>query len=116
MIVRGIDSNNDWMRGKGKSDYRKDRSAVAQNIKTRLQSYLGDCFFKQSDGIDWWNLLGQKDVRNLRLAISTCILNTDGVVSMAELSVNLDSERHVKIVYSVLTAYGQLDRQETLNA
>ncbi len=110
MIVRGVDSNNDWLFGKGKSDYKYNLNALAQNIKTRLQSFLGDCFFAQSEGIDWWNLLGSKKLLDLRLAISSVLLNTDGVTGLIEVSVSLNRDRCVKITYAVSTVYGEMKR------
>lgn len=111
MIIRKVDSNNDWTFGKGKNNYIKDKSAVSQNIKTRLQSFLGDCFFALNQGLDWFNLLGSKDDGELRLAISTTILNTENVVSLSELSLNLDSERKLTINYEVNTTFGLLENQ-----
>lgn len=114
MIVRGVDSNNDWLYGKGKSDYRYNRDALIQNIKTGLQSFLGDCFFAQSEGIDWWNLLGSKRLLDLRLAISTVILNVTGVTGMIEVNVGIDSSRNVKITYSCTTVYGAMKNSVTV--
>lgn len=108
MIVRAIDVNNDWQMGKGKSDYRYDINALEQIIKTRLQSFLGDCFFAQNEGIDWWNLMGSKRLLDLRLAVQACILNTVGVNSITELSVSLNQDRNITIQYSVISVYGEI--------
>jgi hypothetical protein len=109
MIVRSIDGNNDWLFGKGKNDYKKDRSAIAQNIKTRLQSFLGDCFFALSDGIDWFNLLGSKNVLELRLAISSVILNTQGVTEIVSVNViENNSSRTLSVQYEVNTVLGRV--------
>ncbi|AFC22584.1 hypothetical protein phi1422_0064 [Bdellovibrio phage phi1422] len=112
MIVRAIDENNDWTRGKGKSDYKKDRAAIAQNIKTRLQSFLGDCFFAVNEGIDWWNLLGSKNSRDIRLALATCILDTEGVNGLAEIEYETTEQREFKIRYVVTTVYGTVSANE----
>ncbi len=108
-IVREIDINNDWTFGNGKSNYRKDIKAVSQNIKTRLQSYLGDCFFDVTAGIDWFNLLGSKQVQQLRLAIASVILNTENVTGILELSFNLDESRNMTLRYDVQTAFGNAE-------
>lgn len=108
MIVRGVDSNNDWLFGKGKSDYKYNLNALSQNIKTRLQSFLGDCFFAQSEGIDWWSLLGSKRLLDLRLSVATTLLNTEGVTGITEVSVAVDGKRNVKILYAVTTVFGDL--------
>lgn len=112
MIVRRITNENDWTFGKGKNNYLTDSSAVAQNVKTRLQSFLGDCFFSLQSGIDWFNLLGSKEQVKLRLAISTTILNTDNVTKLNELTVDVSEDRKISISYSISTIYGQA--QETV--
>lgn len=109
MIVRAVTADNDWCYGKGKNDYKKDRSAVAQNIKTRLQSFLGDCPFATNAGIDWWNILGTKNIVGAKLAISSIILNTTDVTGILELSFNLDNNRAFTISYRVQTIYGVVD-------
>ena len=42
MKVRAIDINNDWTFGRGLQDYKLNDRAVAQNVKTRLQSFGGN--------------------------------------------------------------------------
>lgn len=108
MRVRAIDINNDWTFGKGRNDYRYGRDAVAQLIKTRLQSFLGDCFFAESAGIDWFNLLGSKRILDLRLAIKAVILNTQDVTGVAEVSFNVDEQRNLTITCEATTVYGDV--------
>lgn len=113
--VRAIDGDNDWTFGKGRNNYKLDNSAVAQNIKTRLQSFLGDCFFAINEGIDWFNLLGGKDQRALTLAISTTILNTQDVTGLLELNLTLNREsRLITIQYEVSTVYTTISNQVTV--
>lgn len=107
MRVRQVDENNDWLFGKGRNNYVVDIRAVAQNIKTRLLEFLGDCFFNLGAGIDWPSLLGAKDQDALNLAISTTILNTEGVTGIRQLFINLNRvTRDITIQYEVQTAYG----------
>ena len=105
MIVRALDVNNDWQFGKGRNDYKKDIAAVAQNIKTRLQSFLGDCFFDLGAGIDWFNLLGSKNRYALNLAVRTNILNTNYVTGISELTAQLETDRKLTLQYSVKTVF-----------
>ncbi len=109
MIVRSLDSNDDWTFGKGKSDYLSNNDAIAQNISTRLRSFVGDCFFDLDAGIDWWTLLGSKNITGLILSIRTLIFNTDNVTSLLELSANLDDNRNQSITYSVSTVYSTME-------
>lgn len=106
--VRAIDGNNDWLFGKGKNDYKFSLDAVAQNIKTRLQSFLGDCFFAEEEGIDWFNLLGGKNKLALNLAISSTILNTDEVTFIKDFTLSINpNTREATINYDILTVYGE---------
>jgi len=115
MIVRSLDSDNDWQFGKGKNDYKKDNDAISQNIQTRLNSFLGDCFFDQSAGLDWFNLLGSKNLLALKLAINAAILNTNGVTKIVSVDLLLESSnRLLTINYVVETIYTEISTTETL--
>ncbi len=105
MIVRALDSDGDWTFGKGKSDYLKENAAIGQNVQTRLKSFLGDCFFDLQAGIDWWNLLGSKNIQGLILSVKTMILNTEGVTKLLELSTELDDNRLQSLSYSMSTVF-----------
>jgi len=105
MITRSIDSNHDWNFGKGKQDYLAENDALAQNIQTRIMSFLNDCFFDLAAGIDWFNFLGSKNIVGLRLAVSGVILQTTGVNELNELSFELDANRSLLIQYSVTSAW-----------
>lgn len=76
-----------------------------QNIETRLQSFLGDCFFATNQGIDWFHLLGGKNRVAITNAISTTIVNTEGVSGLIELSVELDNNRNLTVQYQATTVY-----------
>lgn len=106
MIVRGVDINGDWNFGRGQSDYVRDRSAVAQDIKTRLKSFIGDCFFDITAGIDWLNLLGGKDKTGIDLAVTAIILNTQNVTGVSQISSLIDAKRKISITYEVQTTFG----------
>lgn len=108
MIVRAIDVNGDWTFGKGRNNYLSGRTAIGQNIATRLRSFLGDCFFATGDGIDWFNRLGAKNQILLNLDVSSVITNTVGVTSILELSIDLNENRLLTIVYSVMTVSGEV--------
>lgn len=44
MSVRAIDDNRDWQFGQSKQSYKIGIEETAQMIKTRVLSFLGDCF------------------------------------------------------------------------
>jgi hypothetical protein len=105
MIVRALDSNRDWTFGKGKNNYVKDNSAVALLIDMNLNSYYGDCFFDSEFGIDWFNLIGSKNVPQAQIAINAAILNTPYVQSTVQLNVSLNQNRTMTATYQVVTLY-----------
>src|SRR6478609_7975459 len=104
MRVRALNSDHDWEFGKGQNDYLRNNAAIAQNINTRLSSFLGNCFFDIGAGIDWYNLLGAKDQTALNLAISTQILNTEAVTGILQLSIWLNAQRQFSVSYKVQTS------------
>lgn len=105
MIVRALDADGDWTFGKGKNNYLRGVRATQQNLATRLRSFLGDCFFDTGAGIDWFNLLGSKNLLKLQLDISAVILNTQEVTGLVEDSLFLDTKRVMDLRYSVNTIY-----------
>lgn len=106
MLVRAIDTNGDWLFGKSSNDYLSNNAAINQNIKTRLLSFLGDCFFDITAGIDWFNLLSDgKNQNALSLNISSTILNTSGVIGLIQLSISLNINRSFFVSYQIQTIY-----------
>lgn len=105
MRVRSLDANHDWNYGKGKNDYLLNNNAIIQNINTRLQSFINDCFFDAEAGLDWWNLLGGKSQVAVELAVTRQILNSTGVTALSQLSVVVSDNRNILIQYQVVTVY-----------
>jgi hypothetical protein len=113
-MTRALDSNGDWTFGSGINNYLTGNAEVGQNIQTRLQCFLGDCFFDTGAGIDWFNLLGSKQQVALQLAIGAVILNTANVTGGLQLSVTYNEvSRKVNIIYQVQTTYSQLSNAFT---
>jgi hypothetical protein len=107
MIVRALDVNGDWCFGKGQNDYKRNQDQIMQTIKTRLMSFLGDCFFATNAGIDWFNLMGAKNKLALELAVRSVILNTAGVLRFRGVpSITLDPRtRLVSMQFVVETIF-----------
>jgi hypothetical protein len=114
MKVRAIDSQNDWTFGKGKNDYKSGIDACAQNIKTRLQLFLGDCFFALENGIDWFNLNGSKNIEMISISVRTTILNTPDVIGINSLSISLDNSRVLSFQYEASTVYGEVSATDNI--
>lgn len=104
-FTQGQNIENDWNFGNGQSDYLTGNDEVAQNIKTRLLSFLGNCFFEINAGIDWFNLIGSKNTIALNLAINAVILNTPNVTGILETSFSLSDNRVFSVTFKVQTTY-----------
>ncbi len=104
MIVRALDAEHEWTFGRGKNNYLTGNPAIGQMIRTRLLSFLGDCFFDLEAGIDWWERLGGKSQPALNFDIKSVIINTEGVVGIEEESQVYDPvTRLYAPIYSVTT-------------
>lgn len=116
MIVRNLDSNHDWTFGAGKNNYRTNLNALAQNIQTRLLSFLGDCFFDLTAGIDWVFYLGSRNRQDeLQMQVASTILETENVISIEKLNMDLDNRRIINLNYTVDTALGRLSGEVFYN-
>lgn len=106
MKVRALDSNHDWIFGISNQAYCKDEATIGQMIKTRVLSFLGDCFFAGQEGIDWFNLLerGAENEVLLQKSISLTILQTDGVVGINSVDLTRNG-RNIIISYDVKTIF-----------
>lgn len=109
MIIRKIDNEGDWTAGKGKNNYVSGAKAVSQNIRTRLNSFLGDCFFSLNEGIDWFNLLGTNREADIKLSIATTILNTENVTELNTIDYTVDKNRGLIISYSAESNFGTIN-------
>ena len=106
-IVRALDSNGDWTFGGGRSNYLSGNAAIAQQIKSRLLEFTGNCFWNPQGGLNWRNLLGQRNNQKLlNLQIGSIILNTNGVTALRQLTVNLNrSTRVLSVSWTVTTVF-----------
>ncbi len=106
MIIRGVDQSGDWTFGSGIQNYLFNQNAIGLNIKTRLQCFLNDCFFDMGFGIDYFNLLGTKNEAALIWSIRSIILDSEGVNSIVDVSLEKDENRNLFLSYEVTTIYG----------
>lgn len=117
MRFRNLTADGDWCFGKGRNSFLMNDRALMMNIRTRLLSFLGDCFFDEEAGIDWWNLLGGKDLRSLLASVQRVVLRSTQVKRIVDLDYTL-TDRVFSIRLSVEFADGQIltDTVEILNA
>lgn len=106
MIMRALDVNGDWRFGKGLSDYAADELAIELNIKTRLLSWIGDCFFALADGIDWKNRLDVGQRATLENEVRALIGQSYGVVAINSVQSIFDPKtRSIRITYDIQTIF-----------
>lgn len=117
MIFRSLTVDGDWNFGKGKNSYLRNNEALMMNIRTRLLSFLGDCFFDTEAGIDWWNLLGEKDMKSILASVQRIVLRSSQVRKIVNLDYTL-TERVFSIRLSIEFVDGEIltDTVEVLNA
>lgn len=110
MIIRALDANGDFTFGKGKSSYKKDLAALKQDLKTRLLSWVGDCFFDAGAGVDWNSRLGKRSqLKPLIEEVRTVILKTEGITQVLNIDFDLNSDRNLTLNYSIKTVFGETD-------
>ncbi len=107
MIFRNLDVNGDWTFGSGGNNYAVANQAIGLNIQTRILSWVGDCFFALTAGIDWSNRLGSKGQKALlELDLRRSILQAENVTGLNEVSVT-QVGRDFSISFDVQTIYSK---------
>ena len=117
MRFRGLDVNGDWIFGKGRSSYLTGNEALMMNIKTRLLEFVNDCFWDMEKGIDWWTLMGGKDLKKILVDVQRTILRSYQVKKIVDLDYTL-SNRALSIRISIEFLDGEIltDTVEVFNA
>ena len=105
MSFRNLDSDHDWVFGNGRSCYVTENLEVGLNIKTRLLSFLGDCFFAPLEGIDWWHLMEYNKREEAENAIANTISTTPDVMQINQIDSILNARRELIISYDIDTIY-----------
>ncbi len=105
MIFRSLDASGDWVFGSGKAAYATGDIAISLNIRTRILSWLNDCFFAQTSGIDWINRLGLKKQEDLlNLDLRRMITKSYGVAQLISLDTTV-TDRHFNGRYEITTIF-----------
>ena len=117
-MFRNLDANNDWQFGNGIGSYVVDEQEIAINLKTRIMSFLGDCFFATDEGIDWWNLLDYRYQDRLENAVQEVVKDTPGVTAINSIDVLVGANRQIRIQYNIQTIYSKsyIDEVEPIAA
>lgn len=106
MIIRKVDGEHDWLFGHGLSDYAKDDAAIAENIQTRLMSWVGDCFFAIQEGVDWRQRLDIGQQQALKDELQSIILQSYGVIAVNSMELLFNGvTRLATITYNIQTIF-----------
>ncbi len=117
MIIRKINGENDWTFGKGLSNYATNEEAVAENIKTRLLSWVGDCFFAPNEGVDWKSRLDIGQQAALEQELRAVILQSYGAVGINSVNVNFSGRTRLFMVqYDITTFFSSSFQRELQQA
>ena len=107
MIIRNLTVENDWTFGSGIQNYKRDLDAIELNIKTRLQSWKGDCFFLPAEGVDYNNFLDVGTKNFLDSDVKRVILQSEGVIKITEYESSLDRDtRAFSATATIISIFG----------
>ena len=117
MRFRSIDSTGDWVFGKGRNSYLTGNEALMMNIKTRLLEFYQNCFWDMEKGIEWWTLLGGKNLKKILVDVQRTILRSYQVKRIVNLDYTLTNRKlFISISIEFLNGETLTDTVEVLNA
>jgi hypothetical protein len=109
MIIRNLTVEGDWTFGAGIQNYKRDLAAIELNIKTRLKSWKGDCFYLPAEGVDYNNFLDVGTKNFLDSDVKRVILQSEGVIKITDYESSLEnSSRAFTAIATIITIYGTL--------
>lgn len=107
MIIRALTTSGDWQFGQGTESYNFNAAAVAENIQTRILSFLGNCWWDTNAGIDWFTYFGSPGKQQQTvLSVQAVILASYGVTKVNSVTLNLnDFTRAAVLTYNINSIY-----------
>lgn len=106
MQIHRLDAEGDWSYGNGKFDLLQDDDAIILNINTRLNEWIGDCFFSVQSGVDWYNGLDRGTKVYLDNRIKEVITESYGVVQLLDFTSALNIKtRKLTVTYNITTIF-----------
>lgn len=99
MIVRRLDSAHDWTFGSSLANYAVTSEAIKQCVKTSLLSFRFNWFLDENHGVNWWAyFVKNPNVPVMESDIKRHVLEIEGVVSLQELGLQLDTVTRQMII------------------
>lgn len=106
MRVRKLDGGNDWTFGQGMANYINGSDAIRQNVATRIKSFQNDWFLDTDAEIDWFNILGSKNNKNIiEREVERVTKETFGVASVDNVELIKIENRVANIIVKFTTIY-----------
>lgn len=102
----------------GEASLARGIDAIRQHLQIRLQTFRGEWFLDQREGIPFVQDVFKKnpDQAVLNAVFTNVILETPGVLSLNSLSFDLANDRTLTISFSATTAFGDLDFSTIMGA
>lgn len=108
MIFRALTASGDWTFGQGIAGYLTLNAAIEMNVKTRILSWKGDCFFSLQDFVDWLGRLDKGQEDHLNQELQQVILSSFGVDRITASDIELNRQtRACLATYTITTIFGQ---------
>ncbi|MBQ0113351.1 MAG: hypothetical protein KBT03_09500 [Bacteroidales bacterium] len=107
MKFRTLDGNWDWNFGLGLGNYADNSIAVSYDLKSKILSWYGDCFFDTTAGIDWKNYLGSKNKKEqIDKAIKQIVISEPDVAELVYFDSTIENRTYLCDI-KVKTIYGE---------
>lgn len=103
-MFRTLDENGDFNFGKGQNDFATNEEAIRLDIRTRILSWLNDCFFDVNAGVDWKRRLDKGQQNLLLNEVRSVITKTNNVVRLDSFDFSL-VDRRIRINYTLRTIF-----------
>lgn len=108
VIFRQLTALGDWTFGQGISGYATLDQAIELNVKTRLLSWVGDCFFALLDFVDWLGRLDKGQEAHLGQELRQVILASYGVSAITAFDIQLNRQTRACVAtYTITTIFGK---------
>lgn len=105
---RALDKDGDWTWGNGVQNYVTGQAATVLDISTALRVFLGEVFFALDFGVDWWNLISNKDEQGVIIQCRKIIAERDDVTRINQVTAALNSRaRYLQVTFNINTVYSR---------